>query len=121
MAKIEPSSPHLQIPRRERRNVRANDMVHDVAHKYAHLKKNLDESQSQTVDITCCIGGNHYPVKHLSPYSEECVYIITDECDDTFNAIFCPLEEVSFFITVSKRTDENPPREIGFHANPLEN
>jgi hypothetical protein len=114
MNKFDPASVHLQIPNRRRRNVRASDLVNEAAYKYNILKKNLEADQ--TIDLTCCIAGRHYPVASLSPYSEECLYIITAEFKGAFSLIFCPLEQASLFISVSKKIGNKPPREIGFHA-----
>lgn len=114
MSKIDSSSIHLRVPNRQRKNVRATDLVNEVAYRYSILKKNLGDDQA--IDLTCCIGGNHYPVANLQPYSEECVFLVTTSSDGIFHAIFCPVEQMALFITLSPKMNDEPPREIGFAA-----
>ena len=74
MKTFDPESIHLAVPTRQGKNVKASDLVVEAAYKYNMLRKNLDPDQ--TIDLTCCIGGNRYPVAKISPYSEECLYIV---------------------------------------------
>ncbi len=116
MKKLDPESTHLAFPIKQGGTIKASNLVAEAASKYKLLKNNL--GADQTVELTCCIGGSLYPVAKLSPYSSECLYIVTAALEDTFNVIFCPVEQLSIFITVSKTAENKPPREIGFHTGP---
>src|SRR5947208_16404671 len=91
----------LRAPLGQRRNVRATGLVQESLLAYRATKNSL--KPDETIDFTCCIGSMNYPVAKLSSISEECLMIQTVSVDGTAHLIFCPVEQVSFFVTLSKR------------------
>jgi len=91
---------------------RAKELCHDVASEYRYIKSTL--KPDQTINLSCTVGGVEYDVYSLG--GRNGVVRIDTQIEGAVVLIRCPVEQVSFFITISKKTSDKPPREIGFHA-----
>ena len=69
----------------------------------------------QSINLLCTVGGmKHYPNNISSPDID--IIEIRVQNDDTVIFITAPVEQVTFSTVISKKVDNSPPREIGFHT-----
>jgi len=93
---------------------RAMEIVTEAANEYKSMSERLKPDQA--INLICSVGGTDYDV--MSLYSPKidvvCIHCKTNECEVFITA---PVEQVCFTTIISKKVNDEPPREIGFHAS----
>jgi hypothetical protein len=104
-----PQPPQIRIPQILDR---AKEIVHDAATEYRLIKSQL--KPNQTINLICTVAGVEYDVYRLG--ARNGIVEIDTQTEDSAIRIKSPVEQVSFAIIISKKTSDEPPREIGFHT-----
>jgi len=101
------------MPRQEPRN-RADEIITRVDNEYKRLVSRLKPDQS--INMICTIGGRDYDVFRASSPKIDIISVDSRDDDGNFFSIIAPVEQIFFTTMISKKINDEPPREIGFHA-----
>jgi hypothetical protein len=98
-------------PRPPQPKQRANDIFNSAIGEYEHVKTQLKPEQS--VNFVCYIGGGIFDVYSVTA-SGHYFEIRAKDGGGNIHIITVPVEQIAFDIIVSKKVNDEPPREIGF-------
>lgn len=89
-------------------------LMKEVFSEYDYLKHQL--KADQTINLACMVGGVAYDVYQVAASND--IVSVGTQVEGHVIRLKCPIEQISFSITVSPKTSPEPPREIGFKATP---
>jgi hypothetical protein len=102
----------VQIARPEPKN-RGGDIFNRALGEYNYLRTQLKPDQS--INLVCLIQGAIFDVYQVTANPD--FYQISAKDDDgDIHIITMPVEQVAFDIIISKKVNNDPPREVGFAA-----
>ena len=90
---------------------RANEIFQHTIGHYNFLKTQLKPEQS--INLVCYIGGMVFDVYRVSATDHYFEITARDE-NESLHIVTSPVEQIAFDIIISKKTNDEPPREIGF-------
>ena len=92
-------------------NRRADEIFASAIAQYNIIIQNLEEGM--TANLICYIGGIPFDIHRVSGRGHF-YEIHAKDGDGNLHMLTAPAEVATFDIIVSKKTDDTPPREIGF-------
>ena len=96
-------------------NRRANEVFQNAHEQYNWLKSQLKEDQS--INFVCYIGGCMFDIHSMSAHGHF-LEIRGKDSNGNFHVATAPIEQIAFDIIISKKVNDEPPREIGFKMEP---
>jgi len=108
-----PSIPSVQQILKETHPPLAREIFRSVFGHYKFLKTQL--KPDQTINLVCFVGGQVFDVFSASA-EDRFLEITSQDADGGTHIITTPFELIAFDIIISKKTNDVPPREIGFKA-----
>lgn len=96
---------------------RADEIFQATFREYNFQKVRLKPDQS--INLVCYIGGSVFDVFSVGARDHFFEVKAEDE-DGKIHVVTTPVEQIAFDIIISKKVNEEPPREIGFKMHSVE-
>jgi hypothetical protein len=108
------NSPYLNpglyaAPQRPQPKQRANEIFNSTIGQYEMLRARLEDGK--TINLVCHIAGQAFDVFHVSSQDHFFEIRARDEFGNV-HLITTPVEQIAFDIIISKKVNDEPPRDI---------
>ena len=100
-------------PERPEPRNRAIEIISSTRMEYDWLKNHLNPDES--INLICTVGGRDYDVVLIDSPKIDVVQIQATT-EGGLVCVVSPVEQVCFTTIISKKVNDDPPREIGFHT-----